>query len=385
MNFLVRRWRRSIWSRTRWLLILRTELKNLDAQIRQSLVSLEEQIIQLRMVSLDRVMQRAIRAGRVAARVSGKEIEFSTAGSQLRIDKMVCDAIADPLLHLVRNAVDQGIETPDERARAGKEAAGAVRIEASSAGGRVRFLVSDDGRGIDPHVVSEAAAKLGLIERGLCFSSERSLRLIFRPGFSTATTVSSVSGRGVGLDVVESAVERAGGAVRVRTQVGKGTEFEIRLPATLGVLRALVIGSGGYRYCVDASQIVDHFEVAASKTSRFESGKSLRWRDEQLPLVPIGKLLGQSVAEPKGWLPVIICEIPGETSGETPKYHALVVESVAETQEVLVRGLGRHAAQWRGVVGATELRDGAVALVLDLPFLHSRAAAENLLGTHSDL
>jgi two-component system chemotaxis sensor kinase CheA len=245
--------------------------------------------------------------------------------------------------------------------------------------------VADDGRGIDREIVSEAAAKLGLVEKGTVLSSERSLRMIFRPGFSTAATVSNVSGRGVGLDVVESAVERAGGAVRVRTQVGKGTEFEIRLPATLGVLRALVIASGGYRYCVDASQIVDHFEVEIGKIRGSEAGGSLRWRAEQLPLVPFGKLLGQSVAEPKGWLPVIICEIPSETSGETPKYRALVVESVAEPQEVLVRGLGQHAGLWRGVVGATELRDGAVALVLDLPFLHSRAEAENLLGTHSDL
>ena len=347
------------------------ELKNLDAQIRESLISLEEQIIQLRMVSLDRVMQRAIRAGRVAARFSGKEVEFSTAGTQLRVDKLVCDAIADPLLHLVRNAVDQGIETPDERARAGKAPSGSVRIEASSAGGRVRFLVADDGGGIDPEIVSAAAAKLGLVEQGTLLSSEKSLRMIFRPGFSTAAGVSNVSGRGVGLDVVESAVERAGGAVRVRTQIGKGTEFEIRLPAALGVLRALVISSGGYRYCVDAGQIVDHFQVAARKTNRFNSGESVSWRGEQLPLVPLGKLLGQPVSEPKGWLPVIICEFRGETSAAAARHHALLVESVEEAQEVLVRGLGRHAGMWRGVVGAAELRDGGVALVLDLPFLQS--------------
>jgi two-component system chemotaxis sensor kinase CheA len=348
------------------------ELRNLDAQIRQSLVSLEEQIIQLRMVSLDRVMQRAIRAGRVAARVSGKEVEFSVAGSELRIDKLVCDAIADPLLHLVRNAVDQGIETPDERERAGKPGLGSVRVEASSAGGRVRFLVADDGRGIDERIVSAAAAKLGLIEPGTLLSSEKSLRMIFRPGFSTAASVSSVSGRGVGLDVVESAVERAGGAVHVRTHLGKGTEFEIRLPASLGVLRALIVSSGSHRYCVDANQVVDHFEITAAKASRFESGKSIRWHDQELPLVGLEELLGQPAVEPKGWLPVIVCEIPGEAASDHPQHRALVVESVVETQEVLVRGLGRHAALWRGVVGAAELRDGGVALVLDLPFLCAR-------------
>lgn len=357
----------------------RTELKNLDAQLRQLLASLEEQIIQLRMVSLDRVMQRAVRAGRVAARVGGKEIEFRTVGSDLRIDKIVCDAIADPLLHLVRNAVDQGIETPEERAQVGKTPAGTVRIEASSAGGRVRFLVSDDGRGIDPEVVSLAAAKLGLIKKGTLLSSEKTLRLIFRPGFSTASSVSDLSGRGVGLDVVESAVERAGGAVRVRTKVGKGTEFEIRLPATLGVLRALVVVSGGYRYCVDAGQIVSHFEIGAGEIQRAGSGQSLRWRDEVLPLANLRKLLAQSSDQPEGRLQVLICEVlPEAPDGQVKlnNHHAIIVESIEETQEVLVRSLGRHAGLWPGVVGAAELRDGTVALVLDLPVLLSLATAD---------
>ena len=357
----------------------RTELKTLDAQIRQSLVSLEEQIVQLRMVSLDRVMQRAVRAGRVAARVSGKEIEFSTVGQQLRIDKLVCDAIADPLLHLVRNAVDQGIETPEERARAGKEPAGAVRVEASSAGGRVLFLVSDDGRGIDPKVVSAAAAKLGLVENGTVLSSEKSLRMIFRPGFSTTSSVSSMSGRGVGLAVVESAVERAGGAVRVRTQVGKGTEFEIRLPATQGFLRALVIVADGCRYCIDARQIIDQGEVETYQIHRAGSRESILWRDAVLPLVNIHRLLAQPFAESSDPLQVLICKLPSDTADGTDQrdnHHAVSVAAIEETQEVLVRSLGRHAALWPGVVGAAELRDGSVALVLDLPLLLSLAAAQ---------
>jgi two-component system chemotaxis sensor kinase CheA len=354
-----------------------TELKNLDARIRQSLVSLEEQIIQLRMVSLDRVIQRAIRAGRVAARVGGKEIEFSTVGSQMRIDKIVCDAIADPLLHLVRNAVDQGIEMPAERARVGKSAVGNVRIEASSSGGRVRFLIADDGRGIDPEVVSTAAAKLGLVAEGTLLSSEMSLRLIFRPGFSTVATVSTVSGRGVGLDIVERAIERAGGAVRVRTQVGQGTEFEIRLPVSLGVMRALVIVSNGHRYCVDASQIV-HRQEFESEEATLESGQSLRWRNEEVPLVDLRKLLAPEV-EPNGSLQVLVCEFPAETgddpAGQT-NHHAFVVESIEGGEEVLVRGLGRHAAMWPGIVGATELRDGTVALVLDLSLLRSVVSSQ---------
>lgn len=348
-----------------------TELKNLDAQIRQSLVSLEEQIIQLRMVSLDRVMQRAVRAGRVAARVGSKEIEFSIVGSQMRIDKVACDAIADPLLHLVRNAVDQGIETPDERAQAGKSSVGRVRIEASSTGGRVRVLVTDDGRGIDPEVVSQAAVKQGLIKEGSLLTSEKSLRLIFRPGFSTAAAVSNVSGRGVGLDIVERAIERAGGAVRVHTQVGQGSEFEIRLPASLGVLRALVVVSDGHRYCVDASQVVDRCELG-KKNLDFD--QAFFWRRETLPVVGLRTLLAQPMTEPSSMFHVLVCDLPSETgNGEAGQNnrHAIVVEAIEGSQEVLVRGLGRHTALWPGVVGATELWDGTIALVLDLPLLLS--------------
>lgn len=352
----------------------RVELKNLDARIRESLVALEERIIQLRMVPLERVMQRALRAGRVAAKVGGKDVEFITVGGQLRIDKTVCDAVADPLLHLVRNAVDQGIETPAERQQAGKQATGTVRIEATSNAGRVRFAVSDDGRGIDPRLVSEAAARLGLVAEGTVLSREKSLRMIFRPGFSTAAEVSSVSGRGVGLDIVESGIERVGGAVRVHTEVGRGTEFEIRLPASLGVMRALVLASGEHHYCVDAGLIVEQ--------RRLNGKDSIAWQDETVQLVSLGRLLMNSNGGADGGLEdelddgldddryAVICRCADAGSEDAArKYRGLSVKAIKGAQEVLVRSLGQHSAMWPGVVGATELWDGTVALVLDLPLL----------------
>jgi len=348
----------------------RAELKNLDAQLRQSLMALEEQIINLRMVSLGRTIQRAIRAGRVAARVSGKEIQFSAEGSDLRIDKLLCDAIADPLLHLVRNAVDHGFETSEERTKAGKKPAGRLRIAARSEGGRARILVSDDGRGIDPEVVSRVAATLGLIKKGTTLNMDQSLRMIFRPGFSTTAKVSSVSGRGVGLDVVESAVEQAGGAVRVRTQPGKGSEFEIRLPATFGVLRSLVIVVDGFRYCVDAGQIVARVGIGADQIERSEVEESLSWQGEMLSVAKMRELLAQSDGEAKraGKPDVLICQLP-DSDAQSSKHIAVVVDGIEGTQEVLVRSLGCYAARWIGIAGAAELRDGRVALVLDLPAL----------------
>lgn len=208
----------------------RTELQDLDAQVRQSLAALEEKIVKLRTISLNRVLQRAMIAGRATARSAAKEVEFGVAGNDLRIDKEIGDAIGISLLHLVRNAVDHGIETPEERISAGKKQSGTVCIAASATSDELRFVVSDDGRGIDPHVISAAAAARGLIEKGTELDMDQSLRLIFRPGFSTAATVSNLSGRGVGLDVVEHSVKQVGGSVSVQTWPGKGSEFELRLP-----------------------------------------------------------------------------------------------------------------------------------------------------------
>ena len=210
--------------------VARTELGKLDVQVRQSLNALEEKILELRTISVNRVLQRALLAGRVAARSGGKEVDFSISGSDLRIDKEVCDAIATPLLHLIRNAVDHGIEGPAERTTAGKKRSGAVRIEAWVSGGYATFVVADDGRGIDPQVISLVAATRGLIEKEMVLDMDQSLRMIFLPGFSTAAIVSSLSGRGVGLDVVDHSVRQVGGSVNVRSWPGKGSEFELRLP-----------------------------------------------------------------------------------------------------------------------------------------------------------
>jgi len=211
----------------------RTELSNLDAQVRQTLGALEEKIVDLRTVSADRLIQRTIVAGRVAARSAGKEVEFSGGGSDVRIDKEICDAIATPLLHLIRNAVDHGIETPAERTNAGKTPAGTIRIEARASGGETLLIVSDDGCGIDPQVISLAAATRGLVEQGTMLDMDQSLRMIFHPGFSSTAMVSNLSGRGVGLDVVEHSLTQIGGSVSVRSWPGNGCQFELRLPKTL--------------------------------------------------------------------------------------------------------------------------------------------------------
>lgn len=201
-----------------------------DDRIRLAFEELEKRLFELRTVPVERTLVRAIRAGTAAARATGKEVDFEIEGGETRLDKALSDAIADPLLHLLRNAVDHGIESPTERASQGKNVRGLIKLETQVEVGNVLLRVIDNGRGIDPKQVTRAAVDRGMIQGNREVSHEESLRIIFAPGFSTAETVSNVSGRGVGLDVVSRAVEQIGGKILVHTEVGVGTTFELFLP-----------------------------------------------------------------------------------------------------------------------------------------------------------
>jgi two-component system chemotaxis sensor kinase CheA len=341
------------------------ELHKMNKHIRSSFIGLEDELINLRLVSLGPTLQRAARAGRAAARSDAKEINFEISGAEIRLDRLLVEAIADPLIHLVRNAVDHGIESVDERTQAGKPPRGTVRIELVSEGSQSRLRVVDDGRGVDPNSITVAARRLGLFKSDAQLDMEQSLRLIFRPGFTTLAVASDISGRGVGLDVVETAVEQVGGELRVSSKPGHGTTFEIRLPVTFGLVAANVIVSAGKHYCIPASQTlgIDAIDVidGASGANR-------------IPQVLMRDLLGQLEApdDSTSRLQLITCQFTDERAGldsQKSKSVGVVVDEVEAPQEVLVRNLGRHAGRWYGIAGATELRDGTVALVLDLPRL----------------
>lgn len=366
------------WATTQLAPDSRHTLQDLDARLRESLTSLEEQIIQLRMVPVGRIVQRALRAGRVAGRIAGKEIAFSSSGTDILIDKSLCDAAADPLVHLVRNAVDHGIELPEERIAAGKDRVGKVRVEITADEGGATFLVGDDGRGIDSAAVTRTAVKIGLIKSDAQLSIDDSLRLIFRPGFSTASEVSTISGRGVGLDVVESAVEQRGGAVRLRTEPGLGSEFLIHLPATFGVLRSVVIRSGAHHYCVDAKQVLDHFTIDVKELAGRLNTQLVPWRNSHLPVAHLAHLLHNGADdESSAGTEAVVFHMPAapETAASAASI-ALLVDKIEGTEEVLVRGLGSHAARWQGVTGAAELRNGELALVLDMRSLLNLRSAD---------
>ncbi len=358
------------------------ELEAMGVRVSKSFIELAAETISLRMVSIDRVLQRAARSGRAAALAAGKQIDFVITGSDLLLDKSLSDAIADPLIHLVRNAVDHGIESVGERTRVGKSERGTVRIEAVTTQGQTRVQVTDDGRGIDPSAVSKAAISLGVIEESSLSNIDQSLRLIFWPGLSTAGSISGTSGRGVGLDVVETAVEEVGGEVRVASKPGAGSSFEIRLPVTFGLLEVVLVTSSNRPYLLDKSHILFSKTIAAREVETIGAGKVFRHDNELLPLVRLSELLGQSLeAIESGDLGLLLCQFSKEAADGTNSLErvGVVVDAVGETQQVLIRNLGSRGARWFGVAGATELRDGRVALLLDLPRLINAKASRSTL------
>lgn len=354
------------------------------ARIKRHFLEIEDRLIKLRLVPLAQTFERAARAGRIAARGTGKEVHIEIAGSEVAIDKSLADAIADPLMHLVRNAVDHGIEFPDHRLAVGKNARGRIQLTALAESNRIQIYVEDDGRGIDSARVARAAADLEIINNPSRVTMEQCLRLIFRPGFSTTTAVSETSGRGIGLEIVDRAMEEVGGEVRVRTEPGHGTTFQMILPATLALVPSVLVQAGDNLYSIDARHVVHSGPLDELKTETDRQTESLvekiKWRDKDVPLADLGGLLGHGngAIDPERmsflivrlWLgDELTARVETEASWPGNEYVALAVSSIAGEHQALVRSLGRHGARWRGVAGATELRDGSVALVLDLPQL----------------
>jgi two-component system chemotaxis sensor kinase CheA len=324
--------------------------------LRTRFVAFEERLIRLRLVPASQAFQRAVaRAGRIAARNLGKQVEFRIEGTEVGIEKSLADLISDPLLHLLRNAIIHGIETPEERLSAGKKSVGRITLAAANQSGRIHITVRDDGRGIDTARVAATAAEQGI--SGKTLSEDQCLRLIFRPGFSTSREISDIAGRGIGLDVVDRAMDIAGGEVRVATQRGKGTTFAMIVPATLSLVNCLIVRCHDRLYAIDAGHV--HLPATAGDASA----------GQNLPLVHLNRLIDQS-SEGDRVGQFLVWRRPSESKNAAGvSGYRIGVDEIVAVQETLVRGLGRHAYRWLGICGAAELFDGTVTLMLDLPEL----------------
>jgi two-component system chemotaxis sensor kinase CheA len=322
---------------------------------------LQDAVMKARMVPLAQVFSRFPRMVRDLARELGRQVEFVIEGEDTELDRSVIDEIGDPLVHLLRNAVDHGIEPPAVRERRGKEATGHVRLSACYEGNHVLIAVEDDGEGIDCQAVLAKAEERGLItaQEAKALSEKEIYRLLFMPGFSTAARITDVSGRGVGLDVVQSKIESLGGSIEVTSRPGQGTRFAIRLPLTLAIIQALLIKCGNETYALPLEN-VEEIQVASTSDLKKVRGRDvLLLRGEVVPLVNLGTLLGGETAERDegGEIPVVVVR-GAERAG-------LVVDGLVGQREIVIKSLGRFLANVPGIAGATILGDGRVVLILD--------------------
>lgn len=336
---------------------------------------LQEGVMKTRMQPVEQLWAKLPRVVRDLAAQFGKKVHLDMEGGETELDRSVLEAVKDPLTHLVRNAVDHGIETPAERTAAGKSDAGTLSLRAFHEGGQVVMEVADNGKGLDIARIGNKAVERGLVSTDtLARMSEREvLELIFKPGFSTADKVTNVSGRGVGMDVVRTNIERIGGTVDLSGSAGHGTSFRIKIPLTLAIIPALLVRCHDERYAIPQAGLVElvHLERDQVKSAIEYIGDApvYRLRGRLLPLVSLDKSLGVGPTVPlheRDSVSIIVLQ------AETLQFGA-VVDGVVDTQEIVVKPLGRHFKHLPAYAGATILGDGSVALILDVNGLASHA------------
>lgn len=333
---------------------------------------LQEQIMKARMLPVDQLFNRFPRMVRDTAQKLNKEIDFVVEGKETELDRNVIEVIGDPLIHLIRNAIDHGMEMPEERERAGKPRVGTLLLKASYAESHIVITIQDDGKGIDANKIRAKAVELGFYDQETVdrFSDREILKLVFRAGFSTKSNeVSDLSGRGVGMDVVNTAIEQINGTVEMSTTLGAGTRFVIRLPLTLAIIRALMVTLGKQVYAFPLTNVSETIRIVNKDVRRIGNNEVIVVRDKILPLVRLGQLFKcQDCAEDSRMFVVIL--------GSGDKKIAVVVDILLGEQEIVIKSLGDYLGQIPGFSGACILGDGKVALIVDVRGLVKELGAE---------
>ena len=322
---------------------------------------LQRRALELRTTPLLRVMEQLPRVARELAQRLGKRVEVELVGAGLELDRSILDRLGDPLVHLIRNAVDHGIEPGEARRRAGKPAAGRIVIEARRDRDTIRVAVRDDGDGIDLDAVRERAVAAGFLHGDLAedLPPEQIAALVFRPGLSTATSVSDVSGRGVGMDAVKATVESLGGSVELESQRGLGTTTTLVVPITAAIQRVLLLGVAGETVAVPIAKVERIVEVAASAIERSARESFALVDDEPVLVIDLAERLGLPPAATRGAVPLVLAEVRDARL-------ALRVNDLEGQQEIYVKPLPELLAGLRGLAGLTVLGDGRPIFLLDL-------------------
>lgn len=336
------------------------ELTETLARVDRIITDLQDEITQMRMIPVDHIFSRFPRLVRDISKMQEKEIDFIIEGSEIELDRTVLDEIGDPLLHLLRNAVDHGIELPDDRVSKGKSRTGTIKLIAKRERGYVTIIVEDDGKGIDPEEIRDIAVKKGFIseERALELSDMEALLLIFNPGFSTAEITTDVSGRGVGMDVVKSKVESLGGTVEIQSQLGAGSSTRMRLPITMAIIQALLAEVNDETYAIPISGVLEILKVTAADIKTLHGTEVINLRGKVLPLVTLRQLFNIASDEhPETCIVVVIEKSDGNIG--------LVIDSILDQEEIVIKPLGKLLEGNRGFSGTTILGDGRVIPILD--------------------
>lgn len=343
---------------------LQEELEEVSSHLSRITTDLQESIMRARMIPLSTLFRKFPRLIRDASHQLGKEVDFVVSGEETELDRSVIEQIGDPLMHLLRNAVDHGLEGPEERLRKGKAVTGRVSLTAYHQENHIFIEVSDDGRGIDPQKVLDAALERGFVthEAAQNLSESEILELLMAPGFSTAKEVSALSGRGVGLDVVRRNIERVNGQLSVETRVGEGTTWRIKLPLTLAIVQALLVELGGDVFAIPISNVIEALRRWKGEVEAAHGWHLIRVRDQVMPLIDPGDMWGDAyrVAWPEGKpMPVVVLQ-----AGLAPM--ALLVDRLLGEQEVVIKQLDPIVGDVPGISGASILGDGSVALIVDV-------------------
>jgi len=340
--------------------------KNLN-QLGRITTELQKTAMSLRVVPVGQSFQRMARVFRDLVLESGKQATLETAGEDAELDRTIVEQLADPLMHMVRNAVDHGLEKPADREKAGKPATGCIRLSATHQSGHVVIEVSDDGRGLDQDRILRKAIERGLVKEQVQLTEAETLDLIFEPGFSTSEQVTAISGRGVGMDVVKREIEKLRGRVEVRSQPGKGTTFLMRVPLTLAIIDALVVRHANNRFILPLFTVREILKPGGQTINTVEGRNEVALlRDRVVPVIRMEALLGDSVLSIKDGQPRPTEEMVLVVVEAGSRRVALAVDEVVGKQEVVIKSLGYWMGRVRGVAGGAILGDGSVGIILDL-------------------
>lgn len=323
---------------------------------------LQDTIMKVRMVPVSSVFSRFPRLVRDLSRKSGKEVDLIMEGEETELDKSVVEVIGDPLVHLIRNSVDHGIEPEDQRLAQGKPAKGKVTLRAFHKGNSVAIEIEDDGKGIDPNKMREVAVKKGIItpEEAAQLDDREAIELIFAPGFSSAEKITDISGRGVGMDVVRTNIKNLKGSVNTYSEVGKGTRFTLSLPLTLAIIDALMVNVSGQMYAIPLDAVSETTKIETVRLTDVKGRKAVTLRGEVLGIVELSEMLG--LPRSTETLPEVLSVV---VIHDNERRLGLVVDELLERQEIVIKPLGAYLGDLKGISGATIMGDGSVILILD--------------------